>query len=300
MIGIAVINYMTYSKTIECITSIRNTTKGAYRIYLLENGSDNESASILSNEYSGSSDVQLIISPVNHGYARGNNICIKYMRKDGCEYGLISNNDIICESDSIDKLVEDLKMYPDYLLVGPMICDPKGNFQRSVKLYQYTSIEYLFKSTYLSKFIKQAILNEDKKVSMIHEFREVSWVSGAFFAFDLEKFSQIGDFDSKTFLFFEEYILATKSKNRGFKLGYDPSVKIFHYHGASTGGGLNVKSKIAADKSERYYFANYTNQSAFFLGILNMIRTLEVVITFGKRCDFHSIKEYLSQMRQPL
>ena len=300
MIGIAVINYMTYSKTIDCIRSIRNTTKEVYRIYLLENGSNNESAHILSNEYSGASDVQLIISTVNCGYARGNNICIQYMRKDGCDYGLISNNDIICESGSIDKLVEDLKMYPDYLLVGPMICDPKGNFQRSVKLHQYTSIEYLFKSTYLSKFVKRAKLKEDKKVFMVHEFKEVSWVSGAFFAFDLEKFSQIGDFDSKTFLFFEEYILAAKSKIRGFKLGYDPRAKIFHYHGASTGGGLNVKSKIAADKSERYYFANYTNQSAFFLGILNIIRTLEVFITFGKRCDFHSIKEYFNHMRQPL
>lgn len=291
---------MTYSKTIDCITSIRNTTKGAYRIYLLENGSDNESANILSNEYSGSSDVQLIISPINHGYARGNNLCIQYMRKDGCEYGLISNNDIICDNGSVDKLVEDLKLYPDYLLVGPMICDPKGNFQRSVKLYQYTPIEYILKSTYLSKFLKRAKLNEDKRVSLIHEFKEVSWVSGAFFAFDLEKFSQIGDFDSKTFLFFEEYILAAKSKTEHYKLGYDPNVKIFHYHGASTGGGLNVKSKIAADKSERYYFKNYTNQSILFLEILKIIRALEVIITFGKRCDFHSIKEYFNQMRQPL
>lgn len=300
MIGIAVINYMTYSKTIDCISSIRKTTKETYKIYLLENGSNNESANVLFKEYSNSSDVQLIISAANHGYAKGNNICIQYMRKDGCAYGVISNNDIICEDNSIDRLIEDIKIYSDYLLIGPMICDPKGNIQRSVKLYQYSPIEYLIKSTYLSNFAQWSRLKDDKQVASIRELSEVKWVSGAFFAFDLYKFFQIGDFDPKTFLFFEEYILAAKAKSMGYKLGYDPNAKVFHYHGASTGGGLNIKSKIAADKSERYYITNYTNKSTLYLKVLKLIRTLEVLITFGKRQDFHSIKEYLKQIKQPL
>lgn len=300
MLGIAVINYKTYTKTIDCIASIRKTTKEPYRIYLLENGSKNESADVLSKEYSNATDVQLIFSTVNHGYARGNNICIHHMRKDGCEYGLISNNDIICEEGSIDRLVEDIKTRTEYLLIGPMICDPAGKYQQSIKLHQYSSIEYLLKSTYLSNFAKKLLVREYSEASSIHEFKKVEWVSGAFFVFDLYKFDEIGNFDPKTFLFYEEYIITAKVQKKGYKIGYEPQARVLHYHSASTGGWTNIITKIAADKSERYYFKNYTDKNILFIEVLKLIRTVEVIFTFGKRRDFHSIKEYLKEVNQPL
>ena len=300
MIGIAVINYKTYSKTIDCITSIRKTTKEPYKIYLLENGSNDESADILCKEYSDSDDVDIILSTHNHGYARGNNICIQHMRQDGCSYGLISNNDIICEKDSIDRLADDIKNHPDYLLVGPAICDPEGQIQRSVKLHQYSPAEYLLKSTYLSHFSKKTLSRDRSEMLSVNKFREVQWVSGAFFIFDLHKFYEIGDFDPKTFLFFEEYILSAKAQKKGYKLGYEPDAKVLHYHAASTGGGINIQSKIEADRSERYYFKSYTNRSGLFLAVLKQIRILEVFFTFGKKRDLHSIKKYLEQVKRPL
>ena len=252
MVGIAIINYKTYSKTIDCISSIRKTTTVPYKIYLLENGSENKSADILRTEYLDADDVEIIVSSDNHGYARGNNICIQHMRNDGCSYGVISNNDIICENKSIDRLVEDMETHPDYLLIGPMINDPKGKFQRSIKLRQYSPIEYLLKSTYLSNFSKWMLSKEQEEAISINKFMKVEWVSGAFFVFDLQKFSEIGDFDPKTFLFYEEYILAAKAKAKNFKLGYEPHARVLHYHSASTGGWSNIKTKIEADRSERY------------------------------------------------
>ena len=103
MVGIAIINYKSYKKTIECIESIRKTTNSLFKIYLLENGSNDESAKILFNEYKNSQDVHLIISDVNHGYARGNNLLIECMYKDKCDVGVISNNDIICKNNCIDE-----------------------------------------------------------------------------------------------------------------------------------------------------------------------------------------------------
>lgn len=300
MIGIAIINYNTYSKTIECISSIRETTKEKFKIYLLENGSKNESADILSSTYANAHDVKLIISSENHGYARGNNICIQAMRKDGCEYGIISNNDIICESGSVDQLLLDIKKHTDYLLIGPMICDPSGKVQKSIKLHKYSPVEYLLKSTYLSYFIRKKLECEYRQICSIKSFQEASWVSGAFFVFDISKFYKIGDFDPKTFLFFEEYILSAKAQVSGYKIGYEPNARVFHYHGASTGGGQNVISKSEADRSEKYYFTNYNKQNTIFLFFLKVIRTLEVVYTFGKQRDVQSIKKYLRRVREPL
>lgn len=301
MVGIAIINYKSYKKTIECVESIRKTTNSLFKIYLLENGSNDESAEILFNEYKNSQDVHLIISDVNHGYARGNNLLIECMYKDKCDVGVISNNDIICKNNCIDKLVLDLaESNNNFLLIGPKIINPDNRTQRSVKLKRYNDLEYLCKSTYLSRFFEGAKIRDDKKISGINSLAEVFWVSGAFFAFDVLKMKTIGEFDPKTFLFFEEYILSEKARKMGYKMGYDPQVEVFHYHAVSTGGGLNINSKIAADRSERYYFSEYQSSKYIFLAILKIVRTLEVLYTFGKKRDISSIKKYLVEIKVPL
>lgn len=300
MIGIAIINYKSYEKTIECIESIRKTTKTKYKVYLLENGSGNNSAEKLKKEYIHAEDVELIISEENHGYARGNNICIRKMRDDGCQYGIITNNDILCKENSIDKLIYDLEKNKDYVIIGPKITDPAGNYQPSVKLKLYKGIEYIIKSTYFSNFFKKAIQREKKKLERISGFREVSWVSGAFFGFSLENMKIMGDFDPTTFLFFEEYILGEKARRSRLKIGYDPSVSVIHFHAISTGGGANIISKIAADRSERYYFQKYAKKNRAFFQILKVIRSMEVIYTFGKKKEYEKIRKYFLEVKVPL
>ena len=161
-------------------------------------------------------------------------------------------------------------------------------------------MEYINKSTYFSKFHKRSLKKEQKKIESIANFEQVCWVSGAFFAFDVEKMQNIGCFDPTTFLFFEEYILYEKAKSKGYKFGYNPRSKVIHYHAYSTGGGYNIVSKIAADKSERYYMSYYRNYGKVYLTILGVIRRLEVWLTFGKRKDFSSLKKYKREIRNKL
>ena len=300
MVGIAIINYKTYQKTIECIDSIRENLQIPYKIYLLDNGSGNESAEVLHFTYENASDVRLIIEEKNHGYARGNNICIGNMRQDGCKIGIISNNDIICTPDSIQNLVKDLEENKGYLLVGPKILNHIGLFQKSVKVRKYSEIEYLKKSTYFARFFKKECMAEEEEIKTIKNLTIVDWVSGAFFAFDVEKFAEIGDFDPTTFLFFEEYILADKAAKKGYLLGYDPQAVVYHYHAYSTGGGMNINTKIAADRSERYYMKTYSSFGWFFLSMLEGTRLLEVLFTFGKRKEWHNITKYLKEVKVPL
>ena len=100
MLAIIIINYNKYEKTLECIRTIREGNFKNYKIYLLDNASVNDSYNILYENYKDSSDVVLIKSKENLGYAKGNNLCIKYAEKDGCEYALISNNDILYDKES--------------------------------------------------------------------------------------------------------------------------------------------------------------------------------------------------------
>lgn len=299
MIGIAIINYKTYKKTIECIDSIKATIREPYRIYLLENGSPNESAEELEKKYNNDSCVKLIVSKTNEGYARGNNICFRYMKQDNCEIGVVSNNDIICHNNTISALIKNLKKDSSILLVGPKIISPEGKFQKSIQMEEIYGLKYLLYSSYIAKYIYRAKIRKDNKDALeLNSLTEVAWVSGAFFAFSMKNMEKIGYFDPKTFLFFEEKILAYKAKQYKMKLMYNPFVEVVHYHAYSTGGGLNIISKIAADQSERYYFTKYIKSSKLFLILLSLQRIVEVVYSFGKRKDFIAIKKYIIEMRK--
>lgn len=297
MIGIAIINYNSYQKTIECVESIRQNTKIDYKIYLLDNASSNDSYRKLNDVYANNEDILLIKSTENLGYAKGNNLCIKLMIKDKCNYGIISNNDINIYSNSIEILISDLKKNPNLLLVGPKIQFPNGEYQNSVKLNTYKPFEYLMKSTYLKKFNKKGLMQEKNNILAINNLTHVEWISGAFFAFSVKNMLEIGGFDSSTFLFFEEYILSAKAKENNFIIAYEPHSLVLHDHSFSTGGGTNVIAKIAADKSEQYYLKNYSEYKKMFCRFILFVRNLETIYTFLKRKDLSSIKKYFYEMK---
>ena len=118
MLGIIIINFNKYEKTVDCIKSIFDTVKSDYKIYLLDNCSANNSFEILNNLYKDDPRVEMIESKENLGYARGNNLCLEKAEKDGCEYVLISNNDIVYKENAVEILLDVIKS-GEYLLVGP-------------------------------------------------------------------------------------------------------------------------------------------------------------------------------------
>lgn len=64
-IAIIIINYNKYEKTIECIESIRKSNFNNYKIYLLDNNSQNNSYNILNNRYKNKNYIEIIHSKEN-------------------------------------------------------------------------------------------------------------------------------------------------------------------------------------------------------------------------------------------
>ncbi len=279
MLGIAIINYNQYEKTIDCVNSVFETARGIdYKIYLLDNCSPNGSFDILRREYGENPIVDCFQSEKNLGYARGNNLCIEKALADGCDYILISNNDIVFEKGAINLLLRDIKSR-DCLLIGPALKTPAGKYQISVKPFAPSFKEYVFSETYFSNFDRK---KKYKSRFFPHEFSYVYWVSGAVFMADIKLFEKIGFFDPATFLYFEEYIISEKAKRAGLKLGFEPTASVIHYHGASTGGNANYFTRLENLKSELYFFKNYLGAPKSRLKTIRFIRCLEVLFTFTK------------------
>lgn len=294
MLGIAIINYNKYEKTIECIKSIFETAKAEYKIYLLDNASQNESYEVLQKQYENEKRVELIKSNKNLGYANGNNLLLEYVKRDKCENVLISNNDIIFQEDSIDRLQNSLNN-SDYLLIEPFIENIDGSTQICVKKNKPSFKEYMLHSTYLHNFVSKDKKILFRKSQQPTEAGDVYWASGACFIADMKKFEDIDFFDKNTFLYFEEYIISEKAVKRGYKIGFEPEARVVHFHGASSGGAANLFTRTANLESEMYFFTHYWILSNRQINFLRRVRCLEVLFTFIKN---KKIKEALTYVKQ--
>ncbi len=278
MLGIIIINYNTYEKTIDCITSIKETFKSDYRIYLLDNASVNESATILRDKYQTDVSVDLIIENENHGYARGNNLCLRKAKADGCDYAIISNNDIVYKEGAIDALLQDIQENNAFL-VGPRVIKPSGDIQSTVKYHRPSFIEYMMYETYACNLWQRKFEMHNRTPE---KSQDVYWIAGCTFIVNVDLFEKIGYFDEYTFLFYEEYILSEKAKKAGYRVRYCSDAEVLHYHGFSMGGSLNIITRSANWRSESYFIKNYLRWNYIKRWILWKMRIMEVAFNARK------------------
>lgn len=288
MLGIIVLNYNTYEKSIGCINSIINTINIKYRIYLVDNCSPNGSYNILKETFDGNDNVITIKSNSNLGYAKGNNLGIESALEDNCEVLLITNNDIIYHEKTIDVLYKEMKAR-DAFITAPKVFELDGSIQRSIKFTHPSYEQYLFEETSFSKLHKQLNFKPNSETCQVY------WVAGCCFMVDSKKFSRIGFFDNNTFLFYEEYILAKKAERYKYELYYIPNVDVLHFHGSSV-GKLNIVAYIACANSEKYYILNYTNWGKLRSGFILFLRKMDVVLRFGRAKKWDCVRQYLKSI----
>lgn len=123
-ISFVILNYKTYGEAIACAESILDSqTYGDIRIVIVDNGSGNGSAGALRERFAGEEKVHVITAEENLGFARGNNLGIRYAREHfSPDFVVVANSDIIFEQkDYCEQLAAVYKEKPYALLGGDII-----------------------------------------------------------------------------------------------------------------------------------------------------------------------------------
>lgn len=100
-IGIIVLNYNNFEDAINCVDSVIKQENVEMEIVLIDNGSTDNSYSYFKEKYHNMSNVTLVKSEVNLGYAKGNNIGIDCLLRKKCKYIFIANSDIVFTTPNI-------------------------------------------------------------------------------------------------------------------------------------------------------------------------------------------------------
>ena len=157
----------------------------------------------------------LIKNNENYGYARGNNIGIRFALDIlKSEYILILNNDVILnDREVLDKLVESASRDNRIGAVSPVLKSTTGEIQRTCTGNTPGFLDFIFVYTFIGQrlFKENRILKRHFNYDYAFDRPKEFGVPGRF----LHSVQEPGDcrrrpFDENTFLYWEEHIIGSK------------------------------------------------------------------------------------------
>lgn len=232
IVGIVILNYITWQETEQCICSIKKTLPAEMvKIYVVDNASPEkqEIYNVCEREH-----VELIYNPRNNGYAAGNNIGIARALQDDCDFILISNNDIRFHSNCIFGMYKFLETHLEYGIAAPKVLQINGSIQKGhfKKQPLYGDI---WKTQTVFRFLKKKsvdVLYGD--TAYYEEQQDLFAPCGCCFLMSADCARQVTPFDETTFLYEEENIIGIRMKQLGMKIRYLPNCQVTHYHDQTT------------------------------------------------------------------
>ena len=249
-----ILNYETYWETNKCIESIyhsigrSNISSKAHEIVVVDNGSKNNSYTVLKENYESVDGIHLLKLSDNLGFAKGNNYGFRYAKERlAPDFIVMINSDIIMtDSDFTMKLVKGFNRY-QFAVAGPDIrlksghalnvcytrCLNKKDVKKSIKSLKYKIILCKLKVEPIYAICQRIVRqlkpreeNFDRQTVLNLDMGEQ--LHGCFLIFSqmyIELFDGIYD---KTFLYGEETLLRLRCKKAGLKICYLEDIKAIH------------------------------------------------------------------------
>ena len=256
-VGVVVLNYKSYKETLECVSSLQQQNIKYLEIVIVENGSGNESFAILDDAYKNVSNVTLIESKENLGFARGNNIGIRFAREHlKCDFIFVLNSDTILKDEyTIAKMLD---LYKENVGVISCLCYgmdenlANPSFVCKDNLY----FKYFRTSVYNTYMILRNICSKNEKANRalengtvvkhdVSQFCNYAYIiTGCAFMLTPAFFKYYRQLYPKTFLYAEETALAWYLKKARLKTAYCETTKLLHKEAGSTKIKTDTKKRM--------------------------------------------------------
>jgi len=168
--------------------------------------------------------LQVIEVHQNLGFGAAQN---KAVKKAKGEYILIANPDMEVTEASLKDLLDYGHDIKDFGIIGPQLIYPDGDVQESCRRFPRFSDLLVNRLRFLPGFNKRArsYLMEGRSLS---KPTQVDWLVGAAMLMKRDRFEELGGFDERFFLFFEDTDLCRRAKEVGYDVWYFPESQFVH------------------------------------------------------------------------
>lgn len=244
MIGIVTVLYNSAPVLEDFFKTLSKQTYKDFMLYIVDNASKDNSLEE-TERLSKSVWFKCIMLPQkeNGGVARGNNIGIKAALKDGCDYILLSNNDIVLESNTIEELI---------------LGHQSNNASMSVpKIFYWNTPNIIWAAGgfwHLNDCTSRHIGYRKPDSPEYNIIKEVEYSPTCFMLINSDVFDRIGLMDEKYFVYYDDADFVWRSvKDGDERLFYIPSSCLWHKEGFSTGGSLSNFTLFYSCRNKIYF-----------------------------------------------
>lgn len=249
-IGIVILNYLAYKTTMNTVSAFDMQDSEGYEIFIVivDNCSPNRSFQELQKEYCGRSNVIVVKTEYNLGFANGNNFgyqeLLHHMDPD---FVVISNDDILLPQKGLFRWIEESSIKYQYAVLGPDIYSIYADFHQS-PLKVFTTDEKKVKKRIFSLHVSLVKCYLKKLFHVIKPYQRPSWkndfykefhdemtLHGSFQVFSKLYFMDYTEpYDPQTFLYLEEDILKLRCDIKQLKMVYSPDYQVHHLQAVAT------------------------------------------------------------------
>jgi GT2 family glycosyltransferase len=218
-LAVILLNWHSEQQTLQCARAIATWQTLKPRLYVVDNESSEASRAALAAVLAPES---LLHSPLNLGYAGGNNLGIRRALAAQCRYILLHNSDAEISEAGVSKLVERLNANPQIAVLGPVIRETRdGRSQllaggRDIARHMVTRV--------------RMPAGDPKKLAG-YPLVEVDYVPGTVFLARADVFTDIGLLDEEYFFSGEIADFCKRVQASGRKVCIDLEIEARHHPG---------------------------------------------------------------------
>ena len=262
-----IVNYRSAQLAIGCLESLNDERQRepGLRAMVVDNASDDGSAAAIAAAISESGWhdwVELMISPVNGGFAHGNNQAIDRLIADCAPDDLVwlLNPDTIVQPGASTVLANFMAAHPEAGIAGSLLIEADG--APWPYAFRFPSLlgelERGARLGALSRWLSRYNILE----KMGEQPSRAQWVSGASMVVRGAVFADIGMMDDGYFLYFEETDFCLQAARAGWGCWYVPDAHVVHIAGQSTGLTGQAPTQKAMpgywfESRRRYFIKNH-------------------------------------------
>ncbi len=274
----------------KCLASIfRETQSISYEVIIIDNASTDGSRELLKNSKFQIPNSKFIFNDRNFGFAGAVNQGLKIARG---EFIILLNPDTEILNKAINKTVDFMCQNSRCAILGGRILNSDGAVQSSVRSFPtlLSQILILFK---LHNFLPRLkpltdyfLWNFDYLKTQL-----VEQITGAFLAIRAKAIKDIGGFDEKFFLWFEEVDFCRRVKQAGWEVIYTPNICLRHYGARSFSQLPPLTKQREFNRSLLYYFKKHHSRKDYY--ILYLLQPISLFLAFIVQIfKMHKNKKY--------
>ncbi len=216
-LSIVIVNWNVRELLFKCLESLfLYAPKIPFEVCVIDNASHDGSVEMIQQRFK---SVKCISNESNRGFGAA---CNQGFAATSGEYVLFLNPDTLLNTASLRPLIATLDEYEDVALVAPALKNSDGTIQQSVRRFP-TPFKALLEFLRLSRPLETSLTT----------IAEIEQPMGACMLVRRSVLNDIGVFDERFFIWFEEVDLCRRIRDRGHKILFIPQAQVIHSGGQS-------------------------------------------------------------------